>query len=740
MERKACHRVASLFCRNGIPSHMFMCFIFLITVLPAESSVGDVGICWTRNEVPLRKTDAQLASEDLYPLSEAARSARLAAPDVKLCVFTNLSPKRLHVVMGEALGADDAAGLFDLVLPTGDIMADENVEVPTELRTNLDRVGRVLTTLRAAKELDSAFRKRFVRLQTAVVLIGQLSSRLGRMLNMMRAPYETTLFLDDDVFLCAPPRPSPPLREWLGALFAQQHSVDVRISSYDLSRGWLMQGVVRSPVQAECLRNRCAQVCDGEHAWATPACFSCKLGCPDDAQSPNRSQLRYPGHASFSAQGGAIAVRGGQARAVGVGGGARDEREGRELQYASCAGVKSFFLDWMYMLLSKSKVLEAGVWDVMHANASELVTIHANGGGGGGGAEVVDDKDSVDDGFATSRFKLDNLSALLSFAAAGRHDFGQDQMPLASLLGIARATETCIRMNAFKISAIALCRHPYTLRLDWSFGELMPNFNLRPSLSRNKHKLASDGLAPYFLKSMEPATPIWGPLFVVHDDMLITSAHDAEVTLSAHRRQMRAHGERICSCANANVSTSPWRLVQKIELKRTPKVKLQTMEVPATCADYTAVMNVFPLDGGKNVQEWTEFVHMINEKEVAESALKTGRSIPNILESLKIVKKIKAQLLSESKSSKKKGSSSSSSGSGSSSSKHHGGDGGGSGGGGGGGHGDSSGGDGGSKTAGGGSGGVGSDAESSDSKASSGSSSSTSGRTDLSQVQAHILV
>eukprot|EP00965_Chrysotila_dentata_P052625 1746291-Pleurochrysis_carterae.AAC.1 len=66
MGRKACHRAASLFRRNGIPAHMFICFIFLFTVSPAESSAGDVGICWTRNEVPLRKTDAQLASKEAH--------------------------------------------------------------------------------------------------------------------------------------------------------------------------------------------------------------------------------------------------------------------------------------------------------------------------------------------------------------------------------------------------------------------------------------------------------------------------------------------------------------------------------------------------------------------------------------------------------------------------------------------------------------------------------------------------
>eukprot|EP00965_Chrysotila_dentata_P203280 6181618-Pleurochrysis_carterae.AAC.2 len=255
---------------------------------------SSVGICWTRNEVDPRQKDTTLAITDFYALSEAARSARQADSTVQLCIFTNFPQTRFEKVLGLALGEDDARNLFDLVLPSANI-SEPNSLLPSDLARSVQRIGRVLSALRKqhgrAKNVP-------VNMQAALQRMTVFASRIGRMINMMRAPYTHTLFLDDDVYLCKQEQQSQPsLSAWLRAYFEDPRGPDIRLSSFDLSRGIPPEHGIRiSRRHVACVDKRCSHACNGKVA-ATTACLACKTECDDNwhgegaagASSPRRS-------------------------------------------------------------------------------------------------------------------------------------------------------------------------------------------------------------------------------------------------------------------------------------------------------------------------------------------------------------------------------------------------------------------------------------------------------------------
>jgi len=138
-----------------------------LLLLRGAGAVAPVGVCWTRNMV-----DNATARHDLRYVVASARSLRRRAPAVPRCLFTDASPA--------ALAGAGAAGLFDAVLADGGAaFAGRNA-------------GEVALLDPAARGVGAKRRRELAKLR----------SRVGRILNVARGPYELTLFADDDTYFC----------------------------------------------------------------------------------------------------------------------------------------------------------------------------------------------------------------------------------------------------------------------------------------------------------------------------------------------------------------------------------------------------------------------------------------------------------------------------------------------------------------------------------------------------------
>ena len=130
--------------------------------------VKPYGICWTRNEASESHPSLNLGN-----LLRSTVSARRASEGkVPLCLFTNLEES---TIMNEALTkyGNESKKLFDVVLQDS-------------LATYVPQTGAEALLLWPAKPYHV------------------IRSRVGRLLNLARAPYEMTLFVDDDTYFCAP--------------------------------------------------------------------------------------------------------------------------------------------------------------------------------------------------------------------------------------------------------------------------------------------------------------------------------------------------------------------------------------------------------------------------------------------------------------------------------------------------------------------------------------------------------
>ena len=129
------------------------------------------GICWTRNEASEHAGPAQRAN--LNNLLRSATSARRASEgEVPLCLFTNLDESTI-LEEAQARYGNDTKHLFDVVLKDS-------------LATYVPRTGAEALLLWPTSGYHV------------------IRSRVGRLLNLQRAPYEMTLFVDDDTYFCAP--------------------------------------------------------------------------------------------------------------------------------------------------------------------------------------------------------------------------------------------------------------------------------------------------------------------------------------------------------------------------------------------------------------------------------------------------------------------------------------------------------------------------------------------------------
>ena len=232
-----------------------------------------IGVCWTRNRIPLSQPDAALLPL-LRPLAEAALSLRAADPAVQRCVFTETPAARLETLMHQALGPHglfERTVFFDLVLPDRPVVPRAAAHADA-LRT-AQRVQALLAGARPSRPRVASHVlrsiSRFVAGDFSLLL-----SRMGRIANMLTPPFDVTLYLDDDTHICpratGPPRdpdpssplsvsPSlrlrssshhvcltglPPLAAWARALFGPRTRADVRMVNLHATRG-------RAPLPAE---------------------------------------------------------------------------------------------------------------------------------------------------------------------------------------------------------------------------------------------------------------------------------------------------------------------------------------------------------------------------------------------------------------------------------------------------------------------------------------------------------
>jgi hypothetical protein len=155
------------------------------------------GICWTRNEA---------SGENLRNLLRSAVSAHHASEGkIPLCLFTNVGKSTL-AAEGQARYGNASRNLFDEVQQ--DSLA-----------------AYVPSTAAAALHLWPTTCAHYV-----------IRSRVGRLLNLARAPYEMTLFVDDDTYFCAP-RGDDGLRGAIAWLYARRHRHTLRAQVFGHSEG-----------------------------------------------------------------------------------------------------------------------------------------------------------------------------------------------------------------------------------------------------------------------------------------------------------------------------------------------------------------------------------------------------------------------------------------------------------------------------------------------------------------------
>jgi len=159
----------------------------------AGGGPGSVGVCWTRNRVDVREArhgaNRTADVSELRNLVLSAGSLRRSAPNVSTCLFTDLDRGLLASGVRDLLAAPGGkpfrgVRLFDVVLDDG----------------------------------RDAFLAGSAKLAAWAAGAGTLvNSRLGRLYNLARSPFDVTLFLDDDTYVCSGAPLLPELRAFADA-------------------------------------------------------------------------------------------------------------------------------------------------------------------------------------------------------------------------------------------------------------------------------------------------------------------------------------------------------------------------------------------------------------------------------------------------------------------------------------------------------------------------------------------
>jgi len=194
----------------------------------SDESKKKVGVCWTRNEVSVEESlPFKVKVEDFAEVYAAlvTLQASIAMDDsVKTCLFTSVSAAAVRyatkTLARRSQRATPRESRFDVILESADteaLMREINAEKEARLRDSpSERAGSTL--------------------------LSKASSRLARVANLARSPFDVTLFLDADTAVC----PTPRLGDLLRAL---ARDTDVRVVELHASKG--KTGTLRDNIEAE---------------------------------------------------------------------------------------------------------------------------------------------------------------------------------------------------------------------------------------------------------------------------------------------------------------------------------------------------------------------------------------------------------------------------------------------------------------------------------------------------------
>ena len=161
----------------------------VVALAAAKRRTVSVGVCWTRNEVPpsdkgssCRHGHVPDALAPWAPLRASAITLKTFHPTVKTCLFTDASEETVRDAMADLhrCGFHKDPGSLDLF---DEIIAHEPFEALHAL-TNFDKQVRGHPVIR----FDDVWVK--------------FRSRLMRMRNLARVPFDVTLAIDDDTVFC----------------------------------------------------------------------------------------------------------------------------------------------------------------------------------------------------------------------------------------------------------------------------------------------------------------------------------------------------------------------------------------------------------------------------------------------------------------------------------------------------------------------------------------------------------
>lgn len=230
--------------------------VLALAAYSSPNGTNKVGICYTRNMVVessvVNETEAR---RKLRNVVLSAASAKRSG-GVALCLFTDLPEDYVRSI---SEWYDAPRDLFDVVLPDG--LANFTPKSGSEKR------------LTGGKG-DALLKERNLKIR----------SRLGRIANMARGPFEMTLFVDDDTYFCNRPE-----------LHVALHELHRRREAFDVRGKIFAKSIAEEHHITEALR------CVWRHADAAPFSSSLHLKCLD------RRQSRF----CNGAQGGAFAVSSG---------------------------------------------------------------------------------------------------------------------------------------------------------------------------------------------------------------------------------------------------------------------------------------------------------------------------------------------------------------------------------------------------------------------------------------------
>mmetsp|Transcript_12394 Transcript_12394/g.40502 ORF Transcript_12394/g.40502 Transcript_12394/m.40502 type:complete len:237 (-) Transcript_12394:774-1484(-) len=163
----------------------------LLLVVPVVGRAESVGVCWTRNSVFYRPDVPGLFGVVKDQWSQLYASAATLRGRVKTCLFTDAPSEVVAAAMGLFFEkeAESHHASFDYVIPELDLETFIEEVITREL-------GGLELWRKIGVNASTAPTKR------ASAAEARFATRMKRIWNFGRSPFETTLFLDDDTVFC----------------------------------------------------------------------------------------------------------------------------------------------------------------------------------------------------------------------------------------------------------------------------------------------------------------------------------------------------------------------------------------------------------------------------------------------------------------------------------------------------------------------------------------------------------